>query len=136
MVVTALERVATVSETALTSAFTASTAGLEAAAAALTVVVVVADLTGSGAPVGFTKPVATHGPTIVEAGVNVTVPVPPVALPMIVIDASPVVAAVAAVAEDAYPPRSVAPEAATLTAAAGVPTGLPNTSVTFTFTTL
>ena len=136
MVVTALERVATVSETALTSVLTASSAGLPAAVAAFTVVVTVADFTGSGAFVGLVKPVANQGPTIAVAGVMVTVPVPPVEFPITVIEASPVVAAVLAEAEEAKPPRSVAPVAATLKASAGVPTGLPNTSVTLTLTTL
>jgi len=53
MVVTALESVATVSETALTSALTAVISGDAAAVAAVTVRATVADFTGSPAPVGL-----------------------------------------------------------------------------------
>ena len=54
MVVTALESVATVSETALTSALTAVTSGFDTEDAVLTVAVTEADFTGAFAFVGVT----------------------------------------------------------------------------------
>ena len=132
IVVTALERVATVSETALTSALIAVVSAV--CAAAFTVTFADAALIGSGALVGLTYAVAHAVAAVAAPGAPAIVASPEPVVLAITVKSAPAVALLAGEAEAARPLRSAGPVTETVTSFAAAATPLPKISVTLRLT--